>query len=143
MAKVDFLLVNESEARELSGKGNLLRAASVLMKMGPRYIVIKQGEYGVLAFWKDGFFSAPAYPLEDVVDPTGAGDTFAGGFFGHLAKSGGMTETVLRQAIVLGSTMASFCVEAFGLEALKNLNRDDILARYRAFRRMTEFGDLS
>jgi sugar/nucleoside kinase (ribokinase family) len=142
LEKVQVLLINDQEARELSGEWNLVKAARVIRAMGPRTLVVKKGEHGVLMFADEGCFSAPALPLEVVVDPTGAGDTFAGGFLGHLASSGQQGDAALRRAVVMGSTMASFCVEAFSLDRLLTLTQAEIQQRYAAFERLTTFESL-
>ena len=139
LAKVDVLLVNDAEARELSGEWNVVKAARAIRAMGPRTLVVKKGEHGVLMFSDEGSFAAPAYPLEDVFDPTGAGDTFAGGFLGYLAGAAHPGEETLRRAIVMGSTLASFCVEAFSLDRLLTLTRPEIDERFRLFKRLTTF----
>ncbi len=142
LAKVQVLLINDQEARELSGEWNLVRAARAIRAMGPRTLVVKKGEHGVLMFTDQGSFSAPALPLEHVVDPTGAGDTFAGGFVGYLASTRDLSDAVLRQAVVMGSTLASFCVEAFSLDRLLTLTRPEIDARYQVFEQLTRFESL-
>src|SRR5512139_723912 len=139
LAKVQVLLVNDAEARELSGEWNLVKAARAIRAMGPRTIVVKKGEHGVLMFDGEDAFAAPAFPLETVFDPTGAGDTFAGGFLGYLAGSPKADGPALRRAIVMGSTLASFCVEAFSLDRLLTLTRPEIDERYRRFRDLTVF----
>ncbi len=142
LRKVDILVVNDEEARQLSQRYNLVEAASEIMGMGPTAVVIKRGEYGVLAFSGDERFFAPAYPLDKLADPTGAGDTFAGGFMGYLASCGESGPAPLRRAVVAGSVMASFCVEEFSLAGIRNLDQEAIAQRYRAFQLLTEFGDL-
>lgn len=142
LRRVDILLVNNAEARQLAGEYNLVRAAAKIQAMGPRTLIIKRGEYGVLLFDAARVFAAPAYPLESVFDPTGAGDTFAGGFLGHLAQRGSLDEEGLRQAIIFGSTLASFCVEDFGTRRLEKLTREEIQGRYREFKLLTHFEDL-
>jgi len=142
LAKVQILLINDQEARELSGEWNLVRAARAIRAMGPSTLVVKKGEHGVLMFGEEGSFAAPAMPLETVVDPTGAGDTFAGGFLGYLASTGQMGDGALRRAVVMGSTMASFCVEAFSLDRLLRLTRPEIDARYREFESLARFESL-
>ena len=142
LAKVQVLLINDQEARELSGEWNLVRAARAIRAMGPHTLVVKKGEHGVLMFTDQGSFSAPALPLEHVVDPTGAGDTFAGGFVGYLASAPEMGDATLRQAVVMGSTLASFCVEAFSLDRLLTLTRPEIDARYGVFEALTRFESL-
>jgi len=139
LARVDVLLINDSEARELSGEWNIVKAARAIRAMGPRALVIKKGEHGVLMFTTHGAFAAPAYPLEDVFDPTGAGDTFAGGFMGYLAGRGGEGDGALRRAIIMGSTLASFAVEAFSLDRLLRLTREEIEQRFQLFRQLTHF----
>ena len=139
LARVDVLLVNDAEARELSGEWNIVKAARAIRAMGPRTLVVKKGEHGVLMFSDAGSFAAPAYPLEDVFDPTGAGDTFAGGFMGYLAGAADGGEATLRRAIIMGSTLASFCVEAFSLDRLLRLTRPEIDERFRLFKKLTHF----
>jgi sugar/nucleoside kinase (ribokinase family) len=142
LAAVDILLINDAEARQLSGEWNVVKAARAIRAMGPRTLVIKKGEHGVLMFSEEGSFAAPAYPLEEVFDPTGAGDTFAGGFVGYLAGASKVDETALRRAVIMGSTLASFCVEAFSLDRLRTLTRPEIDARYRLFKRLTHFEEV-
>ncbi|HXK11701.1 MAG TPA: PfkB family carbohydrate kinase [Vicinamibacteria bacterium] len=139
LRKVQILLVNDQEARELSGEWNLVKAARAIRALGPRTLVVKKGEHGVLMFGEEGSFAAPALPLDVVVDPTGAGDTFAGGFLGYLASAGQEGDAALRRAVVMGSTMASFSVEAFSLDRLLTLTRPEIDARYREFESLTRF----
>ena len=139
LTRVDVLLINDAEARELSGEWNVVKAARVIRAMGPRTLVVKKGEHGVLMFSDHGSFAAPAYPLEDVFDPTGAGDTFAGGFLGYLAGNENLDEGTLRRAVIMGSTLASFCVEAFSLDRLHTLKRAEIDERFRLFKRLTHF----
>ncbi len=142
LSRVDVLLINDAEVRQLSGEWNIVKAARAVRAMGPRTLVIKKGEHGVLMFSDEGSFAAPAYPLEDVFDPTGAGDTFAGGFVGYLAQAERVDERSLRSAVVMGSTMASFCVEAFSLDRLLPLARAAIDERYRLCKKLTHFEDL-
>ena len=142
LRQVQVLLINDAEARELSGEWNLVKAARAVRKMGPRTLVVKKGEHGVLMFTEDGCFAAPAYPLEEVFDPTGAGDTFAGGFLGYLASTGEQGDAALRRAVVVGSTLASFCCEAFSLDRLLTLTRTEIDERYREFQDLTRFESL-
>jgi sugar/nucleoside kinase (ribokinase family) len=142
LALVDVLLINDAEMRELSGEWNLVRAARAIRKMGPSTLVVKKGEHGVVMFTEGGTFAAPAYPLEEVFDPTGAGDTFAGGFLGYLASAPRLDDESLRRAVIMGSTLASFCVEAFSLDRLVRLTRTEIEERYRLFRRLTSFESL-
>jgi len=133
LSRIDILTLNDEEARLLSGEHNLVRAGRAILAMGPRMLLVKRGEYGVLQFSKEGMFAVPAYPLEEVVDPTGAGDTFAGGMMGFLARHGRVTESSLRTAVVYGSVMASFVVERFSLDRLFELTWEEIDTRYRAF----------
>jgi sugar/nucleoside kinase (ribokinase family) len=142
LAAVDILLINDAEARQLSGEWNVVKAARAIRALGPHTLVIKKGEHGVLMFSEEGSFAAPAYPLEEVFDPTGAGDTFAGGFLGYLAGAPRVDEAALRRAVVMGSTLASFCVEAFSLDRLLTLSRPEIDARYRLFKRLTHFEEV-
>lgn len=137
--QVDVLLVNDSEARQLSGEYSLVKAAHKILDSGPRYLVIKKGEHGALLFNKNNAFYAPALPLEDVFDPTGAGDTFAGGFMGHLARTRDISFENMKTAIVIGSAMASFCVEEFGTERLLNISGQDIENRIRQFIDLVHF----
>jgi len=137
--RVDLLTVNDEEARLLSGERNIVGAARKILAMGPKSLLIKRGEYGVLHFSGDAIFAVPAYPLEQVFDPTGAGDTFAGGFIGALAKSGDLSPASVRRAIVYGSVMGSFVVEDFSLRRLRTLGAEDIERRYRQFVALTEF----
>jgi sugar/nucleoside kinase (ribokinase family) len=138
LREVDALLVNDTEARMLAGEPNLVKAARVILEWGPRVVVVKRGEYGALMVTPDRFFFVPAYPLESVFDPTGAGDTFAGGFMGVLAGEGATDGAALRRAIVYGSVIASFTVEDFSLDRLKRLTRTEVEARYRGFREMMQ-----
>jgi sugar/nucleoside kinase (ribokinase family) len=142
LQRVDILLINDSEARELSGEWNIVKAARAIRAMWPKTLVMKKGEHGVVMFTSEGSFAAPAYPLEDVFDPTGAGDTFAGGFMGYLASRGGEGEEALRRAVIMGSTLASYCVEAFSLDRLLTLTRPEIDDRFRRFRRLTHFEEV-
>jgi sugar/nucleoside kinase (ribokinase family) len=136
---VDVLMVNDSEARQLSGQFSLVKAAREIMKMGPAYLIIKKGEHGALLFHKDQVFFAPALPLEEVFDPTGAGDTFAGGFMGHIAKTRDISYSNMKTAIIVGSAMASFCVEKFGPERLKEITKGDIDGRLQQFVDLVNF----
>jgi sugar/nucleoside kinase (ribokinase family) len=136
---VDVLMVNDSEARELSGQFSLVKAAKEIMKMGPKYLIIKKGEHGALLFHQDQVFFAPALPLEEVFDPTGAGDTFAGGFIGHIAKTGDISFDNMKRAIIVGSALASFCVEKFGPERLKEITQSDIDGRIQQFVELVNF----
>ena len=139
IAKVDVLLVNDSEARQLSGQYSLVGAARSIMEMGPRYLVIKKGEHGALLFYEDQVFFAPALPLEVVFDPTGAGDTFAGGFIGHIARTKDISFENMKRAIIIGSAMASYCVEKFGTTRLKELTMSEIDQRIQRFKELTSF----
>ena len=138
LKEVDLLTINEAEIRQLAGEASLVKAAKSVQSMGPKTVVVKQGSYGALMFNGHSVFNAPAYPLESVFDPTGAGDTFAGGFMGQLARSRDTTETGLRRAIVYGSVMASFVVEDFGLNRLRTLTHDEVDHRYRQFISLTD-----
>ena len=137
--RTHVLIVNDEEARQLSGESNLVRAARAIRRLGPRRVVIKRGEHGVLMTQGDRFFAAPGMPLERVVDPTGAGDTFAGGFVGHLAAAGTLSDAAVAQAVVAGSTMASFAVEDFGLDRLLRLGDAEVRARFAEFKHLTHF----
>lgn len=139
LAKVDVLMVNDSEARQLSGDFSLVRAAKTIMAMGPKYVIIKKGEHGALLFQDKQVFFAPALPLEEVFDPTGAGDTFAAGFIGHIAKTKDISFENMKTAIIVGSAMASYCVEKFGTERLRELTRADIDARLQEFVQLVNF----
>ncbi len=139
LTMVDVLLVNDSEARQLSGQFSLVKAAKEIQKMGPKYLVIKKGEHGALLFHKDQVFFAPALPLEEVFDPTGAGDTFAGGFIGHIAQTRDVSFENMKTAIIVGSAMASFCVEKFGPTRLKEITKADIDGRIRQFVDLVNF----
>ncbi len=139
ISMVDVLMVNDSEARQLSGDYSLVRAAATIMAMGPKYVIIKKGEHGALLFHNKQVFFAPALPLEEVFDPTGAGDTFAGGFIGHLAKTKDISFENMKTAIVIGSAMASFCVEKFGTERLREISKVDIDARLEEFVQLVNF----
>ena len=141
LTRVDLLILNDSEAREMTKETSLIKAGRRIRKMGPHYVAIKKGEHGALLFGEDEFFSCGAYPLEDIHDPTGAGDTFAGGMAGYLAGTvgGKVTFTDLRKAMIYGSVLASFCVEAFSLERLRSLSMDEIDERYETFKMMSQF----
>lgn len=138
LTRVGILVINDEEARLLSGERNVVRAARHLLAMGPKRVLIKRGEYGVIQFAANSVFAVPAFPLEEVFDPTGAGDTFAGGFMGELARSGDTSEAALRRAIVYGSVMASFVVEDFGMNRLRTLTPEAIEQRYRQFVSLTD-----
>jgi sugar/nucleoside kinase (ribokinase family) len=136
---VDMLMVNDAEARQLTGQFSLVKAAKAIMDMGPKFLIIKKGEHGALLFHEKEVFFAPALPLEEVFDPTGAGDTFAGGFIGHLAKTGDISFENMKRAIIVGSAMASFCVEKFGPTRLKEINQADISRRIQQFKDLVSF----
>jgi sugar/nucleoside kinase (ribokinase family) len=139
LKEVDVLMLNDSEARQLSAQFSLVKAAKEIMKMGPKYLIIKKGEHGALLFHQDQVFFAPALPLEDVFDPTGAGDTFAGGFMGHIARTKDISFENMKTGIIVGSAMASFCVEKFGPQRLKEISRADIDARIQQFVNLVNF----
>jgi sugar/nucleoside kinase (ribokinase family) len=139
LGMIDLLMVNDSEARQLSGEYSLVKAARKIQQMGPKYIIIKKGEHGALLFYDDKIFSAPALPLEDVFDPTGAGDTFAGGFIGYLTRINDTSFESMKAAIIVGSAMASFCVEQFGPSRLKEVTADEITARVNEFVALSNF----
>ena len=139
LKRVDVLLVNDSEARQLSGEFSLVKAARNIMAMGPKFLIIKKGEHGALLFHENHVFVAPALPLEEVFDPTGAGDTFAGGFIGHLAKTKDISFENMKTAIIVGSALASFCVEKFGPERMKEITKADIDSRIAAFVQLVNF----
>ena len=139
LATVEILLINEGEARMLSKQSNLKKAAAIIQKLGPRILVIKRGEHGATLFGPESIFTVPAFPLEEVYDPTGAGDTFAGGFMGHLAKTGDLSDANLRRAAVYGSVMGSFAVEEFGVGRLLRLTPAEIESRYREIKNLTHF----
>jgi len=138
LPRLDIITLNDEEARLLAGEHNLVKAGRAIIKMGPKVVLIKRGEYGVLQFSRERMFAVPAYPLEEVLDPTGAGDTFAGGLMGYLARNGRFDESSLRTAVVYGSVMASFVVERFSLDRLTALTWEDIEGRYRAFIELTD-----
>ena len=137
--KVDVLTINDEEARQLSGKYSLVAAAKEIFTMGPKFLVIKKGEHGALLFYKDEMFYAPALPLETVYDPTGAGDTFAGGFMGYMSQAGRVSFANMKRAMIYGSAMASFCVGKFGTEAIKPLSKKEIDARVKEFAKLVQF----
>ncbi len=139
IVKVDVMTINDEEARQLSGEYSLVKAAHKIMEMGPKYVVIKKGEHGALLFSNDDVFFAPALPLEEVFDPTGAGDTFAGGFTGYLAKTGDYSYNNMKNAIINGSALASFCVEKFGPERLLKLSNSEVHQRLQQFKSLTQF----
>ncbi|MEK6531884.1 MAG: PfkB family carbohydrate kinase [Deltaproteobacteria bacterium] len=142
LKRVEVFVINESEAREFAGEASLVKAARAILKRGPKSMIIKRGEYGAIMFNGDSIFSAPAYPLEEVFDPTGAGDSFAGGLMGYIASTGDLSEKNIRKAIIYGSVMASFNVEAFSLNRLVSLKDGEIEARYKEFKRLTHFEGL-
>jgi sugar/nucleoside kinase (ribokinase family) len=142
LQKVDIVVINEGEARQFTGEANLVKAARQIIGLGCKRLVVKRGEYGVLMFTADSVFAAPAYPLEEVFDPTGAGDTFAGGFMGYLANTGDLSEDGIRQALIFGSVMASFNVEDFSLNRMKRLDYKEIESRYKSFKALTSFRDI-
>jgi len=137
--RVDVITINDEEARQLSGEYSLVKAAAKIQTMGPKYVVIKKGEHGALIFHNKDVFFAPALPLEEVFDPTGAGDTFAGGFSGYIAQSEDISFENMKNAIIHGSNLASFCVEKFGTERMVNLNKEDVYARLQQFKALTQF----
>jgi sugar/nucleoside kinase (ribokinase family) len=139
---VHVVIINDAEARQLTGIPNLIKAAREILSWGPRALIIKRGEYGAALFTSDSYFAIPAYPLESVFDPTGAGDTFAGGFMGYLASQGTLDEGAMRRAMIFGSVMASFNVEEFGTERVRRLTHTEINDRFRAFKRMTHFDEI-
>ena len=136
---VDILIINDEEARQMSKEYSIAKAAKKIMAMGPKYLIIKKGEHGALLFGPDSIFFAPALPLEEVFDPTGAGDTFAGGFIGYIARTGDTSFENMKRAVIAGSAMASFCVEKFGTERLMNLSEDEITARIQKFRSLVNY----
>ena len=139
LGRVRILMVNDEEVRQLAGQANLLKAARWVQDQGPEIVVVKKGEHGAILFTDDWMFHVPGFPLEEVFDPTGAGDSFAGGFVGHLARSGEVTPATLRQAMVFGSALGSFACERFSVERLQELHTDDVAARVEEFRRLTAF----
>jgi sugar/nucleoside kinase (ribokinase family) len=142
ISKVDIVMMNEEEVRQYTGTSNLLKGARQILALGPSTIIIKKGEYGAVLLRGDGFFYCPAYPLEEVKDPTGAGDSFAGGFLGYLAQSGDLSMANLRRALVYGSVVASFTVEDFSVRRLTSITPDDVRRRYREFREFTYFDEV-
>ncbi|MFI5253723.1 MAG: PfkB family carbohydrate kinase [Bacteroidota bacterium] len=141
LKRVNVLIINDSEARQLADQPNLIKAAKVIMKLGPTVVIIKKGEHGALLITKDIIFSAPAYPLESIYDPTGAGDSFAGGFIGWLARTDDLSEENFKRAVIYGSTLASFCVEKFSLDRLKELSYLEIYDRFRSFKELSKFDE--
>jgi sugar/nucleoside kinase (ribokinase family) len=142
LANIDLLVVNDAEARELAGEPNIIRAAKTIRGFGPKILVVKRGEYGAALFSDHGTFAIPAYPVEEVIDPTGAGDSFAGGMMGYLAASGDTSDAGLRRAIIYGSVMASFNVEEFGCERLLKLTHQESADRFRQFKHLTHFEEV-
>ncbi|MDZ7720697.1 MAG: PfkB family carbohydrate kinase [Balneolaceae bacterium] len=143
LKEVDLLVINDSEARELADEPNLIKAADIIRDMGPDFLIIKKGEHGALLFTDDEIFSAPAYPVIDIFDPTGAGDSFMGGLLGWLSYTNELSPQNFRRAVIFGSVMASFCVEEFGPERLKNLTEKEIYDRYREFRALSEIPEVN
>jgi sugar/nucleoside kinase (ribokinase family) len=139
ITKVDVITINDEEARQLSGEYSLVKAARVIANMGPKYVVIKKGEHGALLFHEEKAFFAPALPLEEVFDPTGAGDTFAGGFSGYITSTGDISFENMKRAVIHGSNLASFCVEKFGTERMENLTKNEISDRLKKFKELTQF----
>ena len=139
IAKVDVITINDEEARQLSGAYSLVNASKIIMEMGPKHVVIKKGEHGALIFYKDEMFFAPAMPLAEVFDPTGAGDTFAGGFTGYLAKTADYSFESMKRAIIYGSCFASFCVEKFGTQRMEQLTKKEIDSRLQKFKSLTQY----
>jgi sugar/nucleoside kinase (ribokinase family) len=142
IAGVDLLMINDAEARQLTEIPNLIKAAREILSWGPKALIVKRGEYGAALFTRDNYFAIPAYPLEAVFDPTGAGDTFAGGFMGYLASQDQLDDAAMRRAMIFGSVMASFNVEEFGTERVRRLTHDEINERFRAFKQMTSFEEI-
>ena len=139
LKEVDVLTINDEEARQLSGEYSLVKAAKLILAMGPKYLIIKKGEHGALLFNNEEVFFAPALPLEEVFDPTGAGDSFAGGFIGYLAKTNDISFENMKRAVINGSAMASFCVEKFGTQKLKEITQEDVNARINEFVKLVKF----
>lgn len=138
LKQIDMLVINDSEARELTGEPNLIKAADQIREMGPEHLIVKKGEHGALLFSGDEIFSAPAYPVVDIFDPTGAGDTFMGGLLGWISYTDDLSAVNMRRAVIFGSVMASFCVEKFGPERIKTLSEDEIYQRYKEFQDLSE-----
>ena len=139
---VDVVIINDAEARQLTGIPNLIKAARTILSWGPKALIVKRGEYGAALFTADSYFAIPAYPLESVFDPTGAGDTFAGGFMGYLSSQEKLDEAAMRRAMIFGSVMASFNVEEFGTDRVRRLTHDEINQRFRSFKQMTNFEEI-
>ncbi len=139
---VDLVIINDAEARQLTGIPNLIKAARTILSWGPKALIVKRGEYGAALFTRESYFAIPAYPLEAVFDPTGAGDTFAGGFMGYLSSQKQLDEAAMRRAMIFGSVMASFNVEEFGTDRVRRLTHDEINERFRTFKQMTHFEEI-
>ena len=139
MRRVDVMIMNDSECRELADEPNLVKASRAILEMGPHTVVVKKGEHGALMVTGDGFFSAPAFPCESVFDPTGAGDAFAGGFMGHLARSNDIGASNMRRAVIFGTVLASYCVERFSVDGMSSLEPDDIEGRFKALKEFSDF----
>lgn len=139
ISRVDVMVMNDAECRELAGEPNLIKASRRVLRMGPKTVIVKKGEHGALMFKGDSFFSAPAFPCESVYDPTGAGDAFAGGFMGHLANTGDTSDANIRRAVIYGTAMASFCVEQFSVDGMASLAVDDIEARFQQLKEVSQF----
>lgn len=139
LSKIDLLIINDEEARQLSGVSSLVKASKIIREMGPKFLIIKKGEHGALLFHGDQIFAAPALPLEEVFDPTGAGDTFAGGFMGYIASTGDLSFENMKRALIAGSALASFCVEKFGTEKLLNISQEDMESRIQEFVKLANF----
>jgi len=137
--RIDVITINDEEARQLSGEYSLVNAAKKIHEMGPKYVVIKKGEHGALLFNEGNMFFAPALPLAEVFDPTGAGDTFAGGFAGYIAKTEDISFENMKNAVIYGSNLASFCVEKFGTERMQDLTKDEVHQRLQSFKELTQF----
>jgi sugar/nucleoside kinase (ribokinase family) len=142
IAGVDLVIINDAEARQLTEIPNLIKAAKTILSWGPKALIVKRGEYGAALFTSESYFAIPAYPLESVFDPTGAGDSFAGGFMGYLTSQKNLDEAAMRRAMIFGSVMASFNVEEFGTERVRRLTQDEINSRFRAFKQMTHFEEI-
>lgn len=139
LKKIDVITINDQESRQLSGEFSLVKAARKISQMGPKYVIIKKGEHGALLFQKENVFFSPALPLEDVFDPTGAGDTFAGGFTGYLTQMGDISFEMMKNAVIYGCNMSSFCVEEFGTSRLQNLKYSEVLERLKTFQKLTQY----
>jgi sugar/nucleoside kinase (ribokinase family) len=139
ISRVDVLVINDEEAKQLSGKESLFSAAEEILNLGPKYVIIKKGEHGAMLFGENQFFTSPAYPIKEVIDPTGAGDTFAGALGGYLSESSDLNFETLKSAIAYGTVMASFCIESFGTRAMEGLKKDKVLERLRNFKKFTTY----